>query len=51
MNYEKNAPNRNTIYCDLELLKKAMYTDPKDQSPWNYHYWIINNFSPMIPQK
>jgi geranylgeranyl transferase type-2 subunit alpha len=32
---------------DLELLKKAFYTDPKDQSPWNYHYWIFNNFSPI----
>ena len=32
---------------DLELIKKAIYTDPKDQSPWNYHYWIINNFSPI----
>ena len=36
---------------DLELLKKAMYTDPKDQSPWNYHYWIINNFSPIYVEK
>ena len=32
---------------DLELIKKAIYTDPKDQSPWNYLSWIINNFSPI----
>ena len=32
---------------DLELIKKAIYTDPKDQSPWNYLSWIITNFSPM----
>jgi geranylgeranyl transferase type-2 subunit alpha len=32
---------------DLELIKKAVYTDPKDQSPWNYLSWIITNFSPM----
>lgn len=32
---------------DLELIKKAVYTDPKDQSPWNYLSWIITNFSPL----
>ena len=32
---------------DLELIKKAIYTDPKDQSPWNYLSWIITNFSPL----
>ena len=32
---------------DLDLIKKAIYTDPKDQSPWNYLSWIITNFSPM----
>jgi geranylgeranyl transferase type-2 subunit alpha len=31
---------------DLELITNAVYTDPKDQSPWNYHSWIINNLSP-----
>ena len=33
---------------DLELIKKAIYTDPKDQSPWNYLSWIITNFSPLF---
>lgn len=32
---------------DLEMIKRAIYTDPKDQSPWNYHLWIIDNFSPI----
>ena len=32
---------------DLELIKKAIYTDPKDQSPWNYLSWIITNISPL----
>ena len=32
---------------DLDMIKKAIYTDPKDQSPWNYLSWIITNFSPM----
>jgi hypothetical protein len=25
-----------TIKSDLSLLKHAFFTDPKDQSPWNY---------------
>ena len=36
---------------DLELIKKAIYTDPKDQSPWNYLSWIITNFSPIYIKK
>ena len=30
---------KNALYFfnnNLELLKKAIYTDPKHQSPWNY---------------
>ena len=30
-----------TFKSDLELLKNAFYTDPKDQSAWNYHEWLI----------
>lgn len=33
---------------DIPLLKKAMFTDPRDQSPWNYHFWLINNLTPII---
>jgi hypothetical protein len=32
---------------DLELITNAVYTDPKDQSPWTYHLWIINNLTPI----
>jgi geranylgeranyl transferase type-2 subunit alpha len=30
------------ITKDLDLLKHAFFTDPKDQSPWNYHDWILS---------
>lgn len=29
------------IKKDLETLKHAFFTDPKDQSPWNYHEWLL----------
>jgi len=32
---------------DLEFIKNAFYTDHKDQSIWNYHYWILNNITPV----
>ena len=32
---------------DLALLKHAFFTDPKDQSPWNYHEWLISIISPV----
>lgn len=32
---------------DLELITNAVYTDPKDQSPWTYHLWIVNNLTPI----
>ena len=35
------------IKKDLELLQNAVYTDPKDQSPWNYHDWIIGQLLPI----
>lgn len=30
-----------TIQSDLDMLKHAFFTDPKDQSPWNYHEWLL----------
>eukprot|EP00026_Physarum_polycephalum_P011444 Phypoly_transcript_11671.p1 GENE.Phypoly_transcript_11671~~Phypoly_transcript_11671.p1 ORF type:complete len:334 (+),score=48.20 Phypoly_transcript_11671:98-1099(+) len=27
---------------ELELVWKAMYTQPEDQSPWIYHRWLID---------
>lgn len=32
---------------DLFYLKNAMFTDPRDQSPWNYYHWIISNICPI----
>lgn len=29
------------------MLKHAFFTDPKDQSPWNYHEWLISLLSPI----
>jgi geranylgeranyl transferase type-2 subunit alpha len=31
-----------TINNDFAMLKHAFFTDPKDQSPWNYHEWLIH---------
>jgi len=36
----------NYLLTDLELIINAVFTDPKDQSPWNYHLWIVNNVTP-----
>lgn len=33
---------------DFGYLEKAIYTDPKDQSPWNYLNWIINSLLPVF---
>ena len=32
---------------DLALLKHAFFTDPKDQSPWNYHEWLVSLLCPV----
>ena len=47
--YNKNGLEYNASYVipfdeikkDLETLKHAFFTDPKDQSPWNYHEWLL----------
>ena len=35
------------IKSDLEMLKHAFFTDPKDQGSWNYHEWLINQITPI----
>lgn len=36
-----------TIESDLKSLKHAYFTDPKDQSAWNYHAWLMSLISPI----
>ena len=35
------------IQEDLASLKHAYFTDPRDQSPWNYHAWLMSLLSPI----
>jgi geranylgeranyl transferase type-2 subunit alpha len=35
------------ITQDMEMLKHAFFTDPNDQSPWNYHEWLISLVTPI----
>ena len=35
------------IQEDFSSLKHAYFTDPKDQSPWNYHAWLMSLISPI----
>ena len=35
------------IQEDLEMLKHAFFTEPNDQSPWNYHQWLISLLTPI----
>lgn len=32
---------------DMDMLKHAFFTDPNDQSPWNYHEWLISLVTPI----
>lgn len=32
---------------DLFYIKNAIFTDPRDQSAWNYYYWILTNLTPI----
>lgn len=32
---------RETMKKELETLKQALYTDPKDQSCWYHHRWLV----------
>jgi hypothetical protein len=35
------------IEQDLEMLKHAFFTEPKDQSAWNYHEWLLSLVTPV----
>eukprot|EP00826_Nyctotherus_ovalis_P022658 TRINITY_DN1751_c0_g1_i14.p1 TRINITY_DN1751_c0_g1~~TRINITY_DN1751_c0_g1_i14.p1 ORF type:complete len:512 (+),score=178.98 TRINITY_DN1751_c0_g1_i14:168-1703(+) len=32
---------------ELEMLKQALYTEPKDQSCWNHHRWLMSLVLPV----
>jgi hypothetical protein len=32
---------------DLEYITSAIFTAPHEQSCWNYHYWLVNNMTPI----
>jgi hypothetical protein len=36
---------------DLDKFTHAVFTDPKDQSPWNYNYWMIKNLTPIYIER
>ena len=35
------------IQEELKVLKSAYFTEPKDQSPWQYHKWLIAQLLPV----
>lgn len=32
---------------DFATLKHAYFTQPKDQSPWNHHEWLLQQITPV----
>ncbi|CAK4031529.1 geranylgeranyl transferase type ii alpha subunit [Lecanosticta acicola] len=35
---------------EFEMITKALYTDPYDQSLWNYHQYLMSAFDPTNPR-
>jgi len=35
------------IKTELDMLKQALYTEPKDQSCWNHHRWLVSLILPL----
>ncbi len=40
-----------TATVELELIKRALYTDPYDQSLWFYHGYLMCTFDPRLAQE
>ena len=53
--YNVNGVKEKIDYCiplekikeDFATLKHAYFTDPRDQSPWNYHEWLLRQITPI----
>ncbi|UKJ90016.2 protein geranylgeranyltransferase type II [Theileria orientalis] len=49
---KSNLPAKNTsTKDDLELVKQVLYTDPKDQSLWNYYNWLFLVYTCYLDEK
>jgi len=47
---DKSIQQLKTVLKDeLELVWRAMYTQPEDQSPWIYHRWLIATAKKIPP--
>ncbi|BAM41683.1 uncharacterized protein TOT_040000064 [Theileria orientalis strain Shintoku] len=49
---KSNLPSANTsTKDDLELVKQVLYTEPKDQSLWNYYNWLFLVYTCYLDEK
>ena len=37
------------VFAELNLIQRALYTDPYDQSLWFYHQCLMDNLEPRAP--
>ncbi|CAI2370270.1 unnamed protein product [Moneuplotes crassus] len=47
---DSNSPYKvplDLIHKELDKIKHALFTEPNDQSPWNYHRWLVSLLIPI----